>query len=109
MPGLPSIGPLELIIILVIAVVVLGPGKLPEVGASLGRTLRDFRRAASEVDDAVNLRPLPPEERTEDRGDDASQRSRVTAAAAGDRSFPSEAGVPGASGASPAADAERAR
>lgn len=51
----PSIGPFELLIVLIIALLVLGPGKLPEVGTALGRTIRDFRRATSDVDTA--LRP----------------------------------------------------
>jgi TatA/E family protein of Tat protein translocase len=48
-------GPLELVIILVIALLILGPGKLPEVGASLGKSIREFRKASSEVQDAVTL------------------------------------------------------
>lgn len=53
MPFTP--GPVELIIVLVIALLVLGPGKLPEVGASLGKTLREFRNATSEVKDATTI------------------------------------------------------
>jgi len=45
-----NIGPLELIIILVIALLILGPGKLPEVGASLGKSIREFRKATGEFD-----------------------------------------------------------
>jgi sec-independent protein translocase protein TatA len=41
MPG--SIGPGELIIVLVIALIVLGPKKLPEVGRSVGRGMREFK------------------------------------------------------------------
>lgn len=37
----------ELILILVIALVVFGPGKLPEVGKALGRSMQEFRRATS--------------------------------------------------------------
>ncbi|MBI2782444.1 MAG: twin-arginine translocase TatA/TatE family subunit [Chloroflexi bacterium] len=48
----PNIGAPELIVILIIALVVLGPGKLPDVAASLGKSLREFRRAASDVSDA---------------------------------------------------------
>jgi len=47
-----NIGPGELIIILIIALVVLGPGKLPDVAASLGKGLREFRKAASDVTEA---------------------------------------------------------
>lgn len=50
---MPDIGPVELVIILVIALLVIGPGKLPDVGAALGRSIREFRRAASDVQDAV--------------------------------------------------------
>ena len=47
----------ELIILLVIALLVLGPGKLPEVGSALGKTIREFRKAASEVKESTNLDP----------------------------------------------------
>ena len=51
----PNIGPGELILILIIALVVLGPGKLPDVAASLGKSVREFRKAATDVSDAVKL------------------------------------------------------
>ena len=51
----PNIGAPELIVILIIALVVLGPGKLPDVAASLGKSLREFRKAASDVSDAGKL------------------------------------------------------
>jgi sec-independent protein translocase protein TatA len=47
-----NIGPGELIVILLIALVVLGPGKLPDVASSLGKSVREFRRAASDLADA---------------------------------------------------------
>ena len=47
--GLPNIGPMELIIILVIAVLVLGPNKLPEVGSAFGKTIREFKKAVDDV------------------------------------------------------------
>jgi sec-independent protein translocase protein TatA len=37
----------ELVLILVIALVVFGPGKLPEVGKALGRSLQEFKKATS--------------------------------------------------------------
>jgi sec-independent protein translocase protein TatA len=46
-----GIGFPELIVILVIALVVFGPGKLPEIGSSLGKGIRDFRRAFEGHDD----------------------------------------------------------
>jgi len=56
---MPNIGPVELIIILVIALLVLGPGKLPEVGSALGKSIREFRKAASDVQDAVKVDAAP--------------------------------------------------
>jgi len=42
---MPNIGPMELIIILAIALIVLGPKKLPEVGRSVGRGMREFKES----------------------------------------------------------------
>jgi TatA/E family protein of Tat protein translocase len=54
-----GLSPLHLVIILVVAVLVLGPGKLPEVGAALGKTLREFRRATSDIAESVRLEAAP--------------------------------------------------
>jgi sec-independent protein translocase protein TatA len=40
---MPNVGPMELIVILAIALIVLGPKKLPEVGKSLGKGMREFK------------------------------------------------------------------
>jgi sec-independent protein translocase protein TatA len=40
---LGNIGPLEIIVVLIIALVVFGPKRLPELGSSLGRGIREFR------------------------------------------------------------------
>jgi len=45
MPG--SIGPMELVIVLAIALIVLGPKKLPEVGRSIGNGMREFKESLS--------------------------------------------------------------
>jgi sec-independent protein translocase protein TatA len=42
---MPGIGPMELIVVAVVALLVLGPKRLPEAGRSLGQGLRGFRRA----------------------------------------------------------------
>ena len=61
---MPTPGPLELVIILVIALLILGPGRLPDVGASLGKSIREFRKASSDVQEAVKVdvdtSPIPP-------------------------------------------------
>ncbi len=44
-----SIGMPELVVIFVIALLVFGPRKLPDLGRSLGRTLAEFRRASNEL------------------------------------------------------------
>lgn len=50
-----SIGMPELIVIMVVALIVIGPKRLPDMAKSLGRALRDFKRATSEFQDNLNL------------------------------------------------------
>lgn len=60
---MPTPGPLELVIILVIALLILGPGRLPDVGSALGKSLREFRKASSDIQESVKVdtSPLPPD------------------------------------------------
>ncbi len=44
----PHLGPMELIIILVIALMVFGAGKLPEVGSALGKGIKEFKKATND-------------------------------------------------------------
>jgi sec-independent protein translocase protein TatA len=60
MPFIGNIGAPELIIIAIIALVIFGPGKLPEVAQSLGRGVREFRKAATDVSESTSLDPAPP-------------------------------------------------
>ncbi len=47
-----NIGPWELILILVVVLVIFGPGKLPQVGESIGKAMNSFKRAqAGELDE----------------------------------------------------------
>jgi len=55
-----NIGPGELIIVLVIALIVVGPGKLPDVGSALGKSIREFRKAASDVKESTSLEAPAP-------------------------------------------------
>ncbi len=58
---LGNIGPLEIIVVLIIALVVFGPKRLPELGRSLGKGIREFRGSISgEHDD--DDEPAPPQE-----------------------------------------------
>jgi len=43
------IGPMELILILVIALVIFGPKKLPEIGKAVGNAIREFKKHSSKV------------------------------------------------------------
>jgi sec-independent protein translocase protein TatA len=43
------IGIQELVLILIIALVIFGPKRLPELGRSIGKTLAEFRRASNEI------------------------------------------------------------
>ena len=49
---MPNVGPMELIIVLAIALIVLGPKKLPEVGKSVGKGMREFKDALSGDNDS---------------------------------------------------------
>ncbi|WBW95810.1 twin-arginine translocase TatA/TatE family subunit [Oceanirhabdus sp. W0125-5] len=46
---MPSLGLPELIVILVIALVIFGPKKLPEVGRAIGTSIKEFKKATKEV------------------------------------------------------------
>jgi TatA/E family protein of Tat protein translocase len=50
---LGSIGPLEIGIVLVIALLIFGPKRLPELGGSLGKGIRDFGKGIKGEDDEV--------------------------------------------------------
>jgi sec-independent protein translocase protein TatB len=50
-----NIGPPELLVVLVIALIVVGPQKLPELARTVGRALNEFRKVQDEVKDMVKL------------------------------------------------------
>jgi sec-independent protein translocase protein TatA len=57
---MPNIGFPEVIMLLIIALVVFGPKKLPEMGRTIGRSLREFRRASAEIRNELRLEDEPP-------------------------------------------------
>jgi sec-independent protein translocase protein TatA len=71
---MPNIGPMEIAIVLIIALVVFGPKRLPELGKSLGRGIQEFRGTVSgdrsgstETPEAIEPPPVavaPPAEPT---------------------------------------------
>jgi len=62
--------PTHLILILIVALLVFGPNKLPQIGAGLGKSIRDFKKAMAEVGDESHPAapskqlPAPPAEST---------------------------------------------
>jgi sec-independent protein translocase protein TatA len=48
-----GLSPAHLLIILVIALIVIGPGKLPEVGAAIGKSVREFQKASGGITDML--------------------------------------------------------
>ena len=57
---MPNVGPLELAIVLIIALIVFGPKRLPELGKSVGRGIREFKGSISGENDDDD-EPKPPE------------------------------------------------
>jgi TatA/E family protein of Tat protein translocase len=49
-----GIGPMELLLILIVMLMVFGPDKLPQMGAKLGRTMRDMRKATRAISSEIN-------------------------------------------------------
>ena len=59
----------EILVIMLVVLVVFGARRLPEIGASMGKGIREFKRSISEVSDAVS--DVPREEKKEGRQIDA--------------------------------------
>lgn len=58
-----NIGPWELVLILLVALIVVGPGKLPEVARSLGKAVNQFQKATTgvkrEIEEVIRLEDKP--------------------------------------------------
>ena len=81
-----QVGSLEIVVVLIIALVVLGPKRLPEVARSVGRGVRELREAMSgagddddEDDDEVPARITGPDRTTEPDRTTAEEPDRTTA------------------------------
>lgn len=72
---MPSIGPAELVVVLVLALIVLGPKRLPDAGRALGRGMREFKESVTGGAEHAERGSLP-----EARADDAERSSRSVAA-----------------------------
>ena len=57
LPHMPSIGAPELIIVLVIVLILFGPGRLPDIGNAIGKGIREFRKASTEIEESIRGEP----------------------------------------------------
>ena len=71
-----NLGFTEIMIILVVVLLVFGAKRLPEIGASMGKGIREFKRSISEAGDAVSQ--LPEDRSTPSRQIDAPPQSQPT-------------------------------
>jgi sec-independent protein translocase protein TatA len=91
-----SIGMPELIIIFVIALIIFGPRKLPELGRSLGKSLAEFKKASNELKSTLEEEIRLEEQRTSFETSKAANAAQATAAASApeDPASPAEERVP---------------
>jgi sec-independent protein translocase protein TatA len=74
---MPNLGFGEILLILVLALVIFGPKRLPEMGRSIGRSMREFRRATSDLRNEIET-DLDVEEPPRRRGRSARARAGST-------------------------------
>ncbi len=87
------IGMPELIVIMVIALIVFGPRKLPELGRSLGRSLNEFKRASNELKHTLDEEIRVEEQRTTEQ-QRAPEAARVPVSPVNDPVGEDEHGIP---------------
>ena len=75
-----SVGMPELLIILVIALIIFGPRKLPELGRSLGKSLGEFKRASNELRNTLEEEVRVEEQKEQRAKIEAEQNSAIDAA-----------------------------
>jgi sec-independent protein translocase protein TatA len=63
------IGWQELIILLIIVLIVFGPGKLPDIGNAIGRGVREFRKASNDLEESIRgeTKPAASSDRTDSK------------------------------------------
>ncbi|MDQ0202564.1 twin-arginine translocase TatA/TatE family subunit [Pectinatus haikarae] len=60
-----GIGVPELIVILIIGLVLFGPGKLPEVGRAVGKSINELKKATAGISDTTTVQQTPPAAKAE--------------------------------------------
>jgi TatA/E family protein of Tat protein translocase len=50
-----DVNPLTLLVVLILALLILGPGKLPEVAGALGKSIREFRRTSNDLQESMSV------------------------------------------------------
>jgi len=78
-----GIGGTELLVILVVALIVLGPKSLPKLARTLGRTMGEFRRVSTEFQRTMNLEAAMEEEKEQ-----AKRAAAAAASPAGENTAP---------------------
>ncbi|MDY5051812.1 MAG: twin-arginine translocase TatA/TatE family subunit [Candidatus Mucispirillum faecigallinarum] len=53
-----SIGPWQVILILLVVVLLFGAKKLPQIGKGMGEALRNFKKSVNDIDDATDITPI---------------------------------------------------
>lgn len=71
-----SIGPWQIVIILLIIVLLFGAKKLPQIGKGMGEALRNFKKSVNDVEDATDITPIA-NKRNEDSIKSADQEVKV--------------------------------
>jgi len=66
---MPNVGPLELVVVLIIALVIFGPKRLPELARSMGKGIREFRSSVSGKKEEEEPPPPPEIEGAQDAGE----------------------------------------
>ena len=82
---MPNVGPFELAIVLIIALIVFGPKRLPELGKSLGRGIREFKGSVTGDHDDDDDEPKPRPPRSSPRRRPASEKAAEDEPVAHDR------------------------